>query len=146
MSHLLNKRSDSNHNLSARNKASKKFSAVYVPNFNLEKPIQLPVDISSWTLEGSTSNVPLCTLSDTKGSQVDTWLCNPWISHSWDRHWAFVSSLSLYIKCHWLNHRRSLQSNNLACRSRFLVLSCVTISPVSSLNFLFSEDVLWLLH
>lgn len=145
MSYLLNKRSDSKHNLSARNKASMKFSAVYAQNFNFGKPFQLPTVISNWTLEGSNSNVPLCTLSHIKGSQVGKWLPKIWIRHSWGRHWAFGSSFSLYSKCYWLNHQKSLWSSNLAGRSRFLLLSWVMTSRISGLNFLSSEDVLWLL-
>lgn len=72
-------------------------------------------------------------------------LPNPWIRHSWDEHWAFVLSLPLYIESYWLNHQKSLQSSSLAGISRFLVLSWVMISKVSSLNFLSSEEVLWLL-
>lgn len=77
MSYLLNKRSDSKDNLSTRNKASKHHSAPYAPNFNPAKPIQLPPDTGSWTLQGPTSNVPLGAPRHTKGSQMSTGLTNP---------------------------------------------------------------------
>lgn len=77
MSYLLNKRSDSNHNLGTKNKSSKQYSAAYASNFKPGKPIQLPPDTGSWTLEGPISNVPLGTLSHAKGAQMGTWLTNP---------------------------------------------------------------------
>lgn len=77
MSYLLNKRSDSNHNLSTRNKAFKHYSAAYAPNFYPGEPVHLLPDIGSWTLEGPTSNVPLGTPNHSKGSEMGAWLTIP---------------------------------------------------------------------
>ena len=145
MSYLLNKRSNSNHNLGTRNKACKHFSAAYAPNFNPGKPIQLLPDIGRWTLEKSTSNVPLGTLSHTEGSQMGTWLSNPLdkalMAESLGFCLGFVLVLTLTVT-DWITERVSrariwpIAQDFWCFPGRWL--QQLSLNP----NFLFPEEVL----